>query len=503
MDEYSVIFDFNERQRMLEEGYRPEVIEFHARERFEEMQADFRRKNAILGQFYEPTPYYDFVGDVFPGIEKLMVVTGEETYKEMDLDELMEYQALRSNVYVAPATFINGCYSGSTCHNLFAFVVDIDKIRPDTLDAIIKNGNLGNETPMPTYIVNSGSGVHFYYVFREPVPYYYKNRKMLKDMYRTLCGITKKNILAKTDWHAITQPFRLPGSQTKLGQTVTGWKCGDKWPAKTLARRLGVDAGEMDLQQRPLLSQREYQEEKARREEAALEADPAAKPKKKRKNRNEWRSSLEGNTGFYLSCLQRCYEETEEGSRYYSMLALTMVARKCTYPKEQLEQDLMELLQHYNRIGKYMGHSEVRKALKAYNPKALQCPSEQLEIWFGWEFDRLRQKQKERQKVKPKQTNLSRTEIMEKARKIQDVYFPEGEWRNTAGAPTKEQAIRAWRFANPDGKPKDCIRETGISKNTVYKWWNSKPAAAPEVTAQPAYYRYTPDGMEPVYLEEG
>ena len=27
----------------------------------------------------------------------------------------------------------------------------------------------------------------------------------------------------------------------------------------------------------------------------------------------------------------------------------------------------------------------------------------------------------------------------------------------------------------PDGRPKDCIAGTGLSKNTVYKWWDNPP----------------------------
>ena len=461
--DYSVVLDKNERQRMLEDGYLPEVIEWHAKERFEKLQMEFSWKNRILARYYEATPYFDFVGDVFCGLEKLLVVTAEDTYSEMEVDELMEYQALRSNVYVAPASFINGCYKGATCKDLYALVVDIDRIDPETLDVIIENGNLGNRTPMPTYIVNSGSGVHFYYVFQEPVPYYHGNRKILKDMYRTLCGVTKRNILAKTDWHAITQPFRLPGSQTKLGQTVTGWKCGDKWHARALAKRLGIDGEDMDLQQRPLLSQREYKEEKARR------AAQAGKPKKQKK---QWRSSLEGKEGFYESCLQRCYEKTPEGTRYNSMVALTMVAYKVRLPKERVEQDLLQLLVHYNQIGKHMGQKEVTKALRAYNAKADRCRSETLEEWFGWEFRRDAQKKKARQQAKGVYVKRTRAEICERARKIRDIDFPDGEWINKEGAPTKEQQIRAWRAEHPEGKPKDCILATGISKNTVYKWWD-------------------------------
>lgn len=480
MIDFRILIDENEKQRMLQEGYLPEVIEWHAKERFNQMQADFRRKDGILKMFYEQRSYYEFVADVFPNLERLMVITGETTYTEMDIDELMEYQSCRADVYVAPASFINGCYSSACCKDLYAFVVDIDRIEPDTLKAIIENKNLGMMTPMPTYIINSGNGVHFYYVFDTPVPHYFRNQPVLKDMYRTLCSTTSKNILAKTDWHAITQPFRLPGTLTKLGQLVTAWKCGAKWTPVELGKRLGVPASTLDLQVRPLLSQHEFNAEKERRA-ALMEAQSeiaamSDQTKKKKKGRKPWVSSLEGKTGFYLSCLQRCYEKTPEGTRYRSMMALTVVARKCGYPKEQLEHDLNMLLVHYSKIGKHMKQAEVKKALRMYTEKALKTKSETLEQWFGWGFPRIGEMLKERQKEKGK-TTRSKSEIWERARKIRDIDYPNGSWRNKSGAPSKQQEIRWWRVEHPDGTPKECIKDTGISKNTVYKWWNTEDKA--------------------------
>lgn len=473
MIDYSVVLDQNERQRMLEDGYLPEVIDYHAKERYEKLQEEFRWKNAILKNHFESTSYYDFVGDVFWGLNKLMVVTEGIGFREMDVDELMTYQAARSDVYVVPASFINGYNSSVACKDVYALVVDIDKIEPETLKAIIVNGNLGGTIPMPTYIVNSGRGVHFYYVFKEPVPHYYVNRKILKDMYRKLCGITKKNILAKTDWHAITQPFRLPGSLTRLEQLVTGWKCDEKWCVKELAYRLGIDVSDLDLQRRPLLSQEEYKKVKTERAKQVAEGE---KTKKKKGRMSGWKSGLEGKEGFYTSCLQRCYEETQEGSRYRSMCALVIVARKVvTIPKERVERDLEQLLMHYNRIGSYMRSSEVKKAMRMYNDKALATKSETLEQWFGWEFRRDAQKRREKLKEKGTYVKRTRREICERARKIRDIDFPEGSWINRDGRPKgagiKEQIVLQYRAEHPEAKPKDCIEATGLSKNTVYKWW--------------------------------
>ena len=50
---------------------------------------------------------------------------------------------------------------------------------------------------------------------------------------------------------------------------------------------------------------------------------------------------------------------------------------------------------------------------------------------------------------------------------------PNGEWREGNGRPDKEMIVCEWRHNHPDGKKADCIRDTGLSKPTVYKWWDS------------------------------
>ena len=45
-----------------------------------------------------------------------------------------------------------------------------------------------------------------------------------------------------------------------------------------------------------------------------------------------------------------------------------------------------------------------------------------------------------------------------------------GECTN-GGRPEKAEIVADWCRKNPNGTKADCIRETGLSKKTVYKWW--------------------------------
>lgn len=55
---------------------------------------------------------------------------------------------------------------------------------------------------------------------------------------------------------------------------------------------------------------------------------------------------------------------------------------------------------------------------------------------------------------------------------IRDIEHPNGAWINKNGAPTKQSIVQKWRLEHPEGKKADCIRDTGLTKPTVYKWWN-------------------------------
>ena len=45
------------------------------------------------------------------------------------------------------------------------------------------------------------------------------------------------------------------------------------------------------------------------------------------------------------------------------------------------------------------------------------------------------------------------------------------DWREGNGRPNAEQIVLEWQEKHPEGKKADCIRDTGLSKPTVYRWW--------------------------------
>ena len=67
---------------------------------------------------------------------------------------------------------------------------------------------------------------------------------------------------------------------------------------------------------------------------------------------------------------------------------------------------------------------------------------------------------------------------MEKMSRERDELYPDKSWINRKGRPkgstTTQKKILLWRQEHPDGRKIDCYRETGCSRSTIDRWWNSK-----------------------------
>ena len=141
------------------------------------------------------------------------------------------------------------------------------------------------------------------------------------------------------------------------------------------------------------------------------------------------------------------------------MCALTVIAWKCNVPVDEVERDLLSLIPDYNKNAtRKVKAREVKSALKMYNEKAMLTQRERLQDWIGWDYKPI------------KRNGRTREKHLQGARAIRDINNEN--WRQGNGRPTAQEKVKVWRIANPTGKKADCVRATGLSKPTVYKWWN-------------------------------
>ena len=109
--------------------------------------------------------------------------------------------------------------------NLYALVFDLDGVYMPQLRDTLHQMNK-DIIPKATFIVNSGTGLHLYYVLTEPVPMYPHNQKILKEM---------KYSLTRQIWNRFTSSIKEPQMQGVLQgfrvswfrfQVRTGLSCG-------------------------------------------------------------------------------------------------------------------------------------------------------------------------------------------------------------------------------------------------------------------------------------
>lgn len=174
-----------------------------------------------------------------------------------------------------------------------------------------------------------------------------------------------------------------------------------------------------------------------------------------------------GSVEWYKRMKDNIILKTPDGHRYTSLMAFMVIGYKCNIPFDQVKQDEDDIILKWQMREKSFPHrfnDTYRDRIdNCYSERYLKVTKEQLESWLGFEmhssFRRNGRKQEEH---------------LKRARLLQTVDYPEGEWRNKEGAPSKAAIVKQWRLDHPTGKKIECERATGLSRHTVLKYWNSK-----------------------------
>lgn len=437
-------------------------------EELEVIEQEYYKKNMILEQFGEwvdaETLYEDIYGDMEQVVPVVFIDEDEDTKHmvKMSVDEAIDQAVDRNDILLGGSTYFKNFVSKATAKDVHALIIDMDNVWAGVLQSAFQNdwNEDDKELPKPTYIVNSGTGLHLYFLFDEPIPHYVCNSEKIDQLYRRLAvQQTTSRIYLQKQVQWFGQDFRMAGSLNKYNWRNEVFRVGEKWDIDRLAQAVGMEDTHFVRYGEPRTRQL------VKRERT-----------KNRTKRKGWRC----NQGFYDYTLERCRNETKEGNRYMSFCALTVIAWKCNVPISKVEQDLKGLIPKYNKGAKrQITEKEIEHALRMYNEKAMLTQRERLQDWIGWEYKPQTNRHYGKQVFKRKKSQeardkgLKNTNLEVRGWAVRDAMYPDGEWRNKDGAPSKQEEVRAWRQLHPDGKPKDCMADTGISKNTVYRWWNT------------------------------
>ena len=362
---------------------------------------------------------------------------------------------------ISPISYAGLQRSNKNARYMYAMVIEIDDIAGLVgLKELIYSWNRRVlRMPQPTYIVCSGSGLHLYFVFERPIPMFASIFKQLSEIKTHFTKafwnryVTNSHQPENVQYESINQPFRCVGTITKNRKSYAmAFETGNKITIEYLNNLLPANL-KMDEIYKSKLSlaeaKRQYPEWYQRR---IVEG----------KARGHWNR----HEGIYYNWIEKMKTETVVGHRYFCLENLCSLAVQCKIEPAQVEKDCREmavLLEELTREeNNHFTEYDILSALKTYHEADERAYRRKIEFISH----------KTGITLTPNKRNGRKQNVhLQIARATRDILIPDGLWRYTGGAPTAENRVREWRKSNPTGRKADCIRETGLSKKTVYKWW--------------------------------
>lgn len=371
-----------------------------------------------------------------------------------------------------PVSYAGKSATAKNARELYAMAFDLDGIKikelgddTDGLENLFYQIDESEVLPVPTYICMSGTGLHIYYVFDKPIKLYNHVMEELTKLKTELTAFLWYGSISYLDYQVqyepIVQPFRVVGTHTKIGTKVRAFRYGS-------GDRVTIDY----LNQFVLSKYQANIDERAERQGLTLAEAKEKYPEwyEKRIIKGEKKSQWTFNRGVYDKWLERLKTDNNQrihfGNRYWSVFILAATAKKCKIPFETLEEDAYNLVPILNGLEKSepFTDEDAMAALKGYDEKYITLSVD----FINTKCDRILTKNKRNGRKQAQHVKIMNA--------IRDLDYPNGEWRNKDGRPkgsgTKQEQVQAWRKNNPKGTKAQCIRDTGISKPTVYKWWD-------------------------------
>ena len=377
---------------------------------------------------------------------------------------------------IAPISFFGKTYTKDMAHQLFAMAIDIDYVGLQQLKNMLKQ--FGNGVQLcPSYLVSSGKGVHLYYLLKEPFDLYKNREKLLSElktqfiqrMWNDTTSIKPDDI----DITGIYQGFRCVGSQSKLGvdYIVTAYKLSENRYTLDDIKN-SIPNCQLDLSPLCVKPQFDKNETKKKRK-ISLEEAKEIYP--------EWYQSkiVEGkplkktwicNIALYNWWKQKILTSAKVGGRYFSVMALCAYGLKCGVPERQIEKDAYSFLEHLENLTEdednHFTKKDIRDALQA-----LRADNRLLSTMATREWIETNTKVKIQPNKRNGRKQATHLKIARATLEIMNEDLGQVLQGRPVGSGTKKMIIEEWKQQHPDGTPKECMLQTGISKNTVYKWW--------------------------------
>ncbi len=459
----------------------------------EEYQALYKEKNAHLEQFLEQVSPFEFYREIFPegsferkghyedkkpnGIAVSLpgkggsvngIALGIEgdgkARRYIITDDLKMLEELMDTDFtiMAPISYYGKKRSGKFARFLYALVFDIDGVGMPQLRDVLHQMNK-DILPKATFVVNSGTGLHLYYVLSEPVPMYPQNQHYLKELkYSLTRQIWNRytSSIKQPQMQGLMQGFRVVGSGTKLGKgyPVVAFQFGGRVELDDLLEYIPASNGERQKLQGIL---------KKSSMSLAVAKEKYPDWYERRIVKGERRGRWTVKRDLYDWWLRRIQDEIRVGHRYHGIMTLAIYAKKCGIEEEELRQDAYSLLLPYDEMSieevNRFTREDVEAALSMFNEDYVTFPRDDIARLSGMSMPVNKRNWRKRKE------HIQVMNTMKALKKQLGEAVPVG---RPQGSGTAQERVYQWRQQHPEGRKADCHRETGLDPKTIRKWWD-------------------------------
>ena len=452
-----------------------------------------------LGALYDEVRGAEFYEELFPDNENTgdnytdyshpnaiylyrdtVVVDGEKREKQRRRimlsdtweEDFMEYVAGNPLALCSGLSYRKRANTLVNAQRMHALIIDLDAVNDGHLRNLLETrfgapAERGRSLPQPTFLVASGTGLHVYYLLDEPLDLYPATKeqaKMLKhDLTFKLWDWKSTTALEKPQYQSINQTFRMVGSTNgKYGNVLRAFRTGDAVSLETLNSYVPDLSHRIDVRDHRLRSRTPI--ETARKKWPGWYQIRVIDGKQPEHKKWDIAGKVHGKDPYALyHWWIRQAHAVQGGHRYFFMFCMVAYARKCDVPYAMLKEDMRKVfeylkeIEHLNPLTEY----DMQSALKSWKKDFYNFRLDDIEKLTGLHFPR------------NKRNGRTQEQHLEGARAIQAIgdKFNGTNWREGNGRKSKQEIVAAWRAEHPNGRKADCIRETGLSKPTVYKWW--------------------------------
>lgn len=388
-----------------------------------------------------------------------------------DLEEIKRLLESNNFIIISPISYVGMSRKSDNARFIYALAIDLDGIEEEqNIIDLFHQINNRERIPKPTYIVSSGTGLHLYYQFEQPIPCFENIVKQLQRLKNDLTGLIWNGyvtvLFENVQYESLFQGFRMCGGVTKNGGRTRVFEIGDKVSIEYL--------NEFVLDKRNRVTEYTYISRLPLY--AAKEKYPEWYEKRvvQKQPKGTWTTKKD----LFYWWLERLKREVTVGHRYYCVMCLAVYAKKAGIEQDELEEIAFDLVEYLESLTEkddnHFTREDILAALEMYNDNYIRFPIDSITKLTQIPIE------KNKRNGRKQEVHIKR---LNELRKFQRDVLGEDEYKLN-GRPKKAYEVFRWKDEHPNGTPKECAIELGIGKSTIYRYWNYTKEESKEAVNQ-------------------